>query len=315
MDADYHVPVLLQEAIDGLDIQESGTYVDVTFGGGGHSRQILRRLGPEGRLLAFDRDPDAAARAAQDSDFVRAGHRFILVRENFRYLKNYLRFYKVVPVDGILADLGVSSHQFDVAERGFSIRSHGPLDMRMDQAGSLTASEVLNTYSEEELARIFVQYGEIPFGRRLASAVVKAREEASFEYTDQAVDFFIPFAGKGKENKFLATVFQALRIEVNGEMENLKGLLEQSLEVLKPGGRLVVISYHSLEDRMVKNIMKTGNISGKMEQDFYGRIQAPLKVVNNKVIVPTEEEVERNPRSRSAKLRIAEKTGGTDNGR
>ena len=307
MDAEYHIPVLLQEAIDGLDIQENGTYVDVTFGGGGHSRQILRGLGPEGRLLAFDRDSDAAARAAQDSDFVRAGHRFILVRENFRYLKNYLRFYKAVPVDGILADLGVSSHQFDVAERGFSIRSHGPLDMRMDQAGSLTASEVLNTYSEEELARIFVQYGEIPFGRRLASAVVKAREEASFEYTDQAVDFFIPFAGKGKENKFLATVFQALRIEVNGEMENLKGLLAQSLEVLKPGGRLVVISYHSLEDRMVKNFMRSGNVEGRIEKDFYGNDLSPVEPVSRKAVMPTEEELTRNPRSRSARLRVARK--------
>lgn len=307
MDADYHVPVLLQEAIDGLDIQESGTYVDVTFGGGGHSRQILRRLGPEGRLLAFDRDPDAAARAARDADFAHAGRRFILVNENFRYLKNYLRFYRTVPVDGILADLGVSSHQFDVAERGFSIRSHGPLDMRMDQFGSLTAADVLNTYSEEDLARIFMQYGEIPFGKRLASAVVKARAERPFAYTDQAVDFFAPFAGKGRENKFLATAFQALRIEVNGEMENLKGLLEQSLEVLKPGGRLVVISYHSLEDRMVKNFMRSGNVEGKIEKDFYGNDLSGIEPVMRKAVAPSDAEVERNPRSRSARLRVGRK--------
>lgn len=309
MDAEYHIPVLLQEAIDGLNMRESGIYVDATFGGGGHSRQILRHLGEEGRLLAFDRDPDAAARAEQDSDFVQAGRRFILVRENFRYLKNYLRFYKAVPVDGILADLGVSSHQFDVAERGFSIRNRGPLDMRMDQSGPLTAAEVLNTYAEEDLARIFVQYGEIPFGRRLASAVVKVREASPFEYTDQAVDFFEPFAGKGRENKFLATVFQALRIEVNGEMENLKGLLEQSLEVLRPGGRLVVISYHSLEDRMVKNFMRSGNVDGKIEKDFYGNDLSPIEPVNRKAVMPTGEETERNPRSRSARLRVARKKG------
>ena len=210
-------------------------------------------------------------------------------------------------MDGILADLGVSSHQFDVAERGFSIRSHGPLDMRMDQSGSLTAADVLNTYSEEDLARIFMQYGEIPFGKRLASAVVKARAERPFAYTDQAVDFFAPFAGKGRENKFLATAFQALRIEVNGEMENLKGLLEQSLEVLKPGGRLVVISYHSLEDRMVKNFMRSGNVEGKIEKDFYGNDLSGIEPVMRKAVAPSDAEVERNPRSRSARLRVGRK--------
>ena len=307
MDAEYHTPVLLQEAMDGLDIREGGIYVDATFGGGGHSREILRRLGDAGRLLAFDRDPDAAERAGQDPDFVKAGQRFILVRENFRYLKNYLRFYKAVPVDGILADLGVSSHQFDVAERGFSIRSRGPLDMRMDRSGTLMAADVLNTYAEEDLARVFTQYGEIPSGRRLASAVVKAREGNPFAYTDQAVDFFAPFAGKGRENKFLATVFQSLRIEVNRELENLKSLLEQSLEVLRPGGRIAVISYHSLEDRMVKNFMRSGNVEGRVEKDFYGNDLSGMEPVVRKAIVPSQEEICRNPRARSARLRVGRK--------
>lgn len=309
MDAEYHQPVLLQEAVDGLDIREDGTYVDATFGGGGHSRKILSLLGPEGRLIAFDQDPDAVRQAQDDPVFAEAGNVFRLIGENFRHLKNYLRFYKALPVDGILADLGVSSHQFDVPGRGFSIRTRGPLDMRMDSDGPLTAAQVLNTYEEEALGRIFCQYGEIPAGKRLASAVVKAREETPFEYTDQAVAFFGSFAPRGRENKFLATVFQSLRIEVNGEMDCLRELLVQSLDVLRPGGRLVVISYHSLEDRMVKNFMRSGNVEGKMEKDFYGNDLSPVEPVVRKALMASAEELERNPRSRSARLRIARKKG------
>ncbi|MDE6494487.1 MAG: 16S rRNA (cytosine(1402)-N(4))-methyltransferase RsmH [Bacteroidales bacterium] len=307
MDTAYHDPVLLQESIEGLDIQSEGIYVDATFGGGGHSRRILSRLGEGGRLYAFDRDPDAVKRAAEDPFFTQAGGRFELIAENFRFMKNHLRFRKALPVNGILADLGVSSHQFDTPERGFSIRGRGPLDMRMDQKSELTASAVLNTYSEEDLARVFCRYGEIPFGKRLASAVVKARSGQTFDYTDRAVAFFTPFAQKGRENKFLAMVFQSLRIEVNGEMENLENLLQQSLDMLVPGGRLAVISYHSLEDRMVKNFMRSGNLEGVVEKDFYGNNLSPFEPVTRKAVVASEEEVARNPRSRSARLRIVRK--------
>lgn len=303
---DYHDPVLLRETIEGLHLIPDGTYVDVTFGGGGHSRRILSQLGENGRLFAFDRDPDALQRASQDPVF-KDDSRFTLIGENFRYLKNHLRFYKALPVNGILADLGVSSHQFDTPQRGFSIRTDGPLDMRMDQAGELTAATVLNTYEQERLADIFFRFGEIPLARRLAYEVEKARAEEVFQNTAQAVDFFKKFAPRGRENKFLAMVFQALRIEVNGEMENLQEFLRQSLDVLAPGGRLAVISYHSLEDRMVKNFMRSGNLQGQIEKDFYGNNLSPFEAVTRKAVVPSEEETERNPRSRSARLRVAQK--------
>ena len=307
MDIDYHDPVLLQESIEGLDIQSNGIYVDATFGGGGHSRRILSLLGEEGRLYAFDRDPDAVHRAENDVFFSCSGGRFELIAENFRFMKNHLRFRRALPVNGILADLGVSSHQFDTPERGFSIRGRGPLDMRMDKKSGPTAAEVLNTYSEEALAKVFYRYGEIPFGKKLASAVVKARANGGFSYTDQAVAFFTPFAQRGRENKFLATVFQALRIEVNGEMENLESLLRQRLDILAPGGRLAIISYHSLEDRMVKNFMRSGNMEGEVEKDFYGNKLSPFEAVTRKAVMASEAELERNPRSRSARLRIVRK--------
>ena len=304
----YHIPVLLKPSVDGLNIRPDGVYVDVTFGGGGHSREILSRLGKNGRLLSFDQDEDAERNIVADP-------RFTFVRSNFRYLHNFLRYYDVEQVDGILADLGVSSHHFDDSERGFSFRFEGKLDMRMNKRAGMTASDVVNTYDEERLADLFYLYGELKNSRKLAAALVNARGMQKIETIGHFLDVIKPLFGRERERKELAKVFQALRIEVNQEMEALKEMLRAAIQALRPGGRLVVITYHSLEDRMVKNIMKTGNISGKMEQDFYGRIQTPLKVVNNKVIVPTEEEVERNPRSRSAKLRIAEKTGGTDNGR
>ena len=268
----YHVPVLLKESVDGMNIQPDGTYVDVTFGGAGHSREILSRLGEGGRLLGFDQDEDAERNIVDDP-------RFIFVRSNFRYLHNFLRYHDIEKVDAILADLGVSSHHFDDSERGFSFRFDGALDMRMNKRAGLTAADVVNTYAEERLADIFYLYGEL--------------KNSLF--------------GREREKKELAKVFQALRIEVNQEMEALKEMLTAATEALKPGGRLVVITYHSLEDRMVKNIMKTGNVEGKTTQDFFGNLQTPFKLVNNKVIVPDEEEIERNPRSRSAKLRIAEK--------
>lgn len=304
----YHIPVLLKPSVDGLNIRPDGVYVDVTFGGGGHSREILSRFGENGRLLSFDQDEDAERNIVADP-------RFTFVRSNFRYLHNFLRYYNVEQVDGILADLGVSSHHFDDSERGFSFRFEGKLDMRMNKRAGMTASDVVNTYDEERLADLFYLYGELKNSRKLAAALVNARGMQKIETIGHFLDVIKPLFGRERERKELAKVFQALRIEVNQEMEALKEMLQAAIQALRPGGRLVVITYHSLEDRMVKNIMKTGNISGKMEQDFYGRIQAPLKVVNNKVIVPTEGEVERNPRSRSAKLRIAEKTGGTDNGR
>jgi len=293
----YHIPALLNETIDGLAIKPDGVYVDVTFGGGGHSREILARLGKNGKLLAFDQDEDAIQNIINDT-------RFVFVRSNFRYLKNFLRYHQIEKVDGILADLGVSSHHFDEAERGFSFRFDGELDMRMNKKSSLTAAKVLNTYSEERLADVFYLYGELHSARKIARTIVKAREKQPFSQIFPFVETLKPFFGREKEKKDMARVFQALRIEVNREMEVLKSLLEQSVEVLKPDGRLVILTYHSLEDRLVKNFIRSGNIEGKIEKDFYGNILSPIKAVNNKVIIPTDEEIERNPRARSAKLRI-----------
>ena len=293
----YHIPALLNETIDGLAIKPDGVYVDVTFGGGGHSREILARLGKNGKLLAFDQDEDAIQNIINDT-------RFVFIRSNFRYLRNFLRYHQIEKVDGILADLGVSSHHFDEAERGFSFRFDGELDMRMNKKSNLTAAKVLNTYSEERLADVFYLYGELHSARKIARTIVKAREKQPFSQIFPFVEVLKPFFGREKEKKDMARVFQALRIEVNREMEVLKSLLEQSVEVLKPDGRLVVLTYHSLEDRLVKNFIRSGNIEGKIEKDFYGNILSPIKAVNNKVIVPTDEEIERNPRARSAKLRI-----------
>lgn len=296
----YHVPVLLNESIDGMNIHPGGTYVDVTFGGGGHSKEILSRLDDTAHLYSFDQDEDAEKNVMKDS-------RFTFVRSNFRYLYNFLRYYDVKGVDAILADLGVSSHHFDDSERGFSFRFEGKLDMRMNKRAGMTAADIVNTYSEERLADIFYLYGELKNSRKLASVIVKARAAKLFVTIGDFLETIKPLFGREREKKELAKVFQALRIEVNQEMEALKEMLYAATEALKPGGRLVVITYHSLEDRMVKNIMRTGNVEGKTEQDFFGNVQTPFKLINNKVIVASEEEVVRNPRSRSAKLRIAEK--------
>ncbi len=296
----YHIPAMLNETIEGLQIKSDGVYVDVTFGGGGHSKEILKHLNTKGRLLGFDQDLDAIKNAIIDE-------RFIFVRSNFRYLKNFLRYNKVEKVDGILADLGVSSHHFDVAERGFSFRYDGELDMRMNTKSTLTAAQVLNTYSEEKLADVFFLYGELHNSRRIARAVVQGRNNEDFKSIYSFLEILKPFFAREKEKKDMARVFQALRIEVNQEMNVLKSLLEQSLQVLKPGGRLVVLTYHSLEDRLVKNFFRSGNFEGKIEKDFFGNVISPLKVINNKVIVAGVEEVEKNPRARSAKLRIAER--------
>lgn len=296
----YHVPVLLKESVDAMDIRRDGTYVDVTFGGGGHSREILSRLGEGGRLLGFDQDEDAERNIVNDPHFT-------FVRSNFRYLSNFLRYHDIEQADAILADLGVSSHHFDDSERGFSFRFEGVLDMRMNKRAGLTAADVINTYEEGRLADIFYLYGELKNSRKLASVLVKARAAKQIKTIGEFLEIIKPLFGREREKKELAKVFQALRIEVNQEMEALKEMLMAATEALKPGGRLVVITYHSLEDRMVKNIMKTGNVEGKVTQDFFGNLQAPFKLVNNKVIVPDEGEIERNPRSRSAKLRIAEK--------
>ena len=296
----YHVPVMLHESLEGLDIQPSGVYVDVTFGGGGHSREILNRLNDEGELYGFDQDADAEKNIPADS-------RFVFVRSNFRYLYNFMRYHGVAgEVDGLLADLGVSSHHFDDKDRGFSFRFDGALDMRMNTRAGQTAADIVNTYTEEQLADLFYLYGELKVARKLASVLVRSREIKKIETIADFLDVIKPFTGKDKEKKFLAQVFQALRIEVNDEMRALREMLQQTLQVLKPGGRLVVITYHSLEDRLVKNFLKTGNFEGKAEQDFFGNIRSPFRLVNNKVIVPSDEEIERNPRSRSAKLRIAE---------
>ena len=296
----YHVPVLLQESIDGMNLQPGGIYVDVTFGGGGHSKEILRQGDDTIRLFSFDQDEDAERNIVNDE-------RFTFVRSNFRYLYTFLRYHGVEGVDAVLADLGVSSHHFDDSERGFSFRFDGKLDMRMNKRAGMTAADVVNTYDEERLADIFYLYGELKNSRKLASAIAKARSSKQIVTIGEFLDIVKPMFGREREKKELAKVFQALRIEVNQEMEALKEMLYAATEALKPGGRLVVITYHSLEDRMVKNIMKTGNVEGKSEQDFFGNVNTPFRLVNNKVIVASDEEVARNPRSRSAKLRIAEK--------
>jgi 16S rRNA (cytosine1402-N4)-methyltransferase len=296
----YHIPALLNETIQGLNIDPDGVYVDVTFGGGGHSTEILSHLSSKGKLLGFDQDEDAIKNALDDP-------RFIFVRSNFQYLKNFLRYHNIEKVDGILADLGVSSHHFDEAERGFSFRFDGALDMRMNTKSPLTAAVILNTYGEEDLANVFYLYGELHNSRKIAKTIVAARSKAPFDKIFPFIEVLKPFFGREKEKKDMARVFQALRIEVNKEMEVLRSLLEQSFDVLKPEGRLVVLTYHSLEDRLVKNYFRSGNFEGKLEKDFFGNILSPLKVINNKVIIATDEEVERNPRARSAKLRIAEK--------
>ena len=296
----YHVPVLLNESINGLDIKPDGIYVDVTFGGGGHSREILRHLGPNGHLYSFDQDADAEQNIVNDD-------RFTFVRSNFRYLCNWMRYYGIDHIDGLLADLGVSSHHFDDETRGFSFRFDAPLDMRMNKRAGTTAADILNNYTESQLADIFYLYGELKNSRRIASALVKARATQKIVTTTDFIKAVEPLFKKEREKKEMAKLFQALRIEVNHEMDALKEMLKAATELLKPGGRLSVITYHSLEDRIVKNVMKAGNPEGKVSQDFFGRIETPFKLINNKVIIPSAEEQERNPRSRSAKLRIAEK--------
>lgn len=296
----YHVPVLLKPSVDGLNINADGTYVDVTFGGGGHSKEILSRLRDKGHLYGFDQDEDAERNIPNDS-------RFTFVRSNFRFLKNFLRYYAVEQVDGILADLGVSWHHFDDAERGFSFRFDAPLDMRMNKQASLKASDIINNYDEERLANIFYLYGEFKESRRIASVLVRERQKKPILSICELTDAVKRIFPAEREKKEMARLFQALRIEVNHEMDALRDLLQASAEVLRPGGRLVVITYHSLEDRLVKNMIKTGNLNGERGQDLFGNLQTPFKIINNKVIVPNEDEIERNPRSRSAKLRIAEK--------
>jgi 16S rRNA (cytosine1402-N4)-methyltransferase len=296
----YHVPVLLKESIDGLAIQPDGIYVDVTFGGGGHSREILKHLGAKGHLYSFDQDADAEKNIVADD-------RFTFVRSNFRYIKQWMRYYGVEKIDGLLADLGVSSHHFDDAERGFSFRFDAPLDMRMNKRAGLTAADIVNTYTEQQLADIFYLYGELKQARRLAALIVKAREQHHIETTSDLLQKVETLLRPEREKKETAQLFQALRIEVNHEMEALKEMLSGATEILKDGGRLSVITYHSLEDRIVKNVMKAGNAEGHVKQDFFGRTEAPFRLVNNKVIVPTDYEQQKNPRSRSAKLRIAEK--------
>ena len=295
----YHNPVLLKECIDGLNINPEGVYVDVTFGGGGHSREILKQL-TTGKLYAFDQDEDAVKNSIDDD-------RFVLIKQNFRYLKNFLKMYDTLPIDGLLADLGVSSHQFDEAERGFSIRFDAKLDMRMDQNAKQTAAEVLNTYSEEDLKRIFRLYGEVENAGYLASIIFHNRKDKQIVTVNDLKTMIVKCVKRGRENQYYAQVFQALRIEVNKELDVLQDLLMQSLEVLKPGGRLVVISYHSLEDRLVKNIMRSGKFEGDVEKDFYGNPLTPFTQITRKPIVPSEKENEENSRARSAKLRIAEK--------
>ena len=296
----YHVPVLLQESIDGLDIKPDGVYVDVTFGGGGHSREILKRLGEKGHLYGFDQDEDAEGNIPNDD-------RFTFVRSNFRYLRNWMRYYGIEYIDGLLADLGVSSHHFDDETRGFSFRFDAPLDMRMNKRASMTAADILNNYEEEQLSEIFYIYGELKNARKLAAAIVKARNEKAIMTTGSLMEVTEKLLQREREKKETAKLFQALRIEVNHEMDALKDLLNGAETVLRKGGRLSVITYHSLEDRIVKNFMKAGNVEGKIQQDFFGHINSPFQQVGNKVITPTEVEQQQNPRSRSAKLRIAEK--------
>lgn len=310
MSEDYHIPVLLQQSVDGLNIHEDGVYVDATFGGGGHSREIMRRLNGKGRLFGFDQDIDAfnnfISQSNNEADFC-SGFQF--VRSNFRYMANFLRFYGVDKADGILADLGVSSHHFDESGRGFSFRFEGELDMRMNQRGGITAADVVNTYDEKRIADILFIYGELKNSRRMADAIVKARKNEPIRRIEQLVAVLEPFMQRQRVKKDMAKAFQAFRIEVNHEMDALREMLQQTIRILKPGGRLVVITYHSLEDKLVKNLMRTGNCEGVEEKDFYGNCLTPFQLVNRKVIVPDTQELERNPRSRSAKLRIAELKG------
>jgi len=306
----YHIPVLLKESVDGLNIKPNGIYVDVTFGGGGHSKEILSRLGENGHLYSFDQDADAELNLKGQGVMgkeIADDPRFTFVRSNFRYLKNWMRYYGVDHVDGLLADLGVSSHHFDDETRGFSFRFDAPLDMRMNKRAGQTAADLLNHAEETKLADIFYLYGEMKNTRRLAAAIAKKRTIKGIQTTQDLLDAIGPMLPKEREKKEMAKVFQALRIEVNHEMDALKEMLKGATEVLCEGGRLSIITYHSLEDRIVKNVMKAGNAEGKVEQDFFGRIQSPFQLVNGKVITPSEEEQQRNPRSRSAKLRIAEK--------
>lgn len=304
----YHTPVLLNESIEGLNLQKGGIYVDVTMGGGGHTLEILNRMDKDATLFSFDQDLDAYQNMLQShSDDIAQDERFVFVRSNFRYLKNWMRYHGVEQIDGLLADLGVSSHHFDDENRGFSFRFDSPLDMRMNKSATQTAADVVNNYSEEALADVFYLYGELKNARRIASLLVKQRAQTEIKTTQQLITVLEPLFRREREKKDLAKLFQALRIEVNGEMQALKEMLNSATQLLKKGGRLSIITYHSLEDRIVKNIMKAGNVEGKVEQDFYGRIHTPFKLINNKVIVPSEEEQEQNPRSRSAKLRIAEK--------
>ena len=296
---EYHNPVLLKETVDGLNISPDGIYVDVTFGGGGHSREIMSRLGHGGKLFAFDQDLDALKNAIDDD-------RFILINENFRFIKRFLRFHGIKQVDGILADLGVSSHQFDVAERGFSTRFEAELDMRMDQKGEVSAYNVVNEYDEQEISRVLFNYGELKNARAMASVIVAARQDAPIKNSEKLKEVLARFLPAHKSNKILAQIYQAIRIEVNQEMDVLKEFLEQSLEILKPGGRLSVISYHSLEDRLVKRFVKNGMFEGEPERDFFGNFEVPFKTIE-KLIVPSEEEIAINNRARSAKLRVAEK--------
>lgn len=299
---DYHQPVLLKECLEGLNMKSAGVYVDVTFGGGGHSKAILAKLGPNGKLFAFDQDKDAAKNVSADE-------RLTFIPQNFSFMKNFLRMYEAAQVDGILADLGVSSHQFDEAERGFSIRFDAELDMRMNQSSEKTAAKVLNEYDEHKLKQIFREYGEVDNAGRLVKLITDARLMGQITGTAQLKEIIAPAVPKFKEHQYLAKVFQALRIEVNDEMDVLKAMLQQALEVLKPGGRLVVMSYHSLEDRLVKNFIKSGNFEGEQQKDFYGNIHRPFELINKKPITPSEAENEENSRARSAKLRIAEKVG------
>ncbi len=301
----YHIPVLLKETVDGLDIKPNGIYVDLTFGGGGHSKEILSRLGKDGHLYSFDQDLDAQKNAIPLEETY--GNRFTFVRSNFRFLKNWIQYYGVERVDGILADLGVSSHHLDDGDRGFSFRYEAKLDMRMNQTAKVKASDILKSYSEEQLADVFYLYGELKNSRKLASVIVKARAAKEMETTGQLAEVLKPCLAYDREKKDLARVFQALRIEVNGEMTALRQMLASAVEVLSPGGRLSILTYHSLEDRMVKNIIKAGNVEGKIETDLFGQSKSPLKAINRNVITASPEEVQANPRSRSAKLRIGEK--------
>ena len=296
----YHIPALLDACMAGLAVQPDGTYVDVTFGGGGHSRAILERLGDKGRLYAFDQDEDACVNRIEDN-------RFTFVRSNFRFLKNFMHYYNVEKIDGLLADLGVSFHHFDDSERGFSFRFGGKLDMRMNNRAGISAIDILNNYDEEKLSGIFSLYGELKTARKIAAAIVQKRTVGKITDIENFLEIIHPFINRKQEKKELAQLFQALRIEVNHEMDSLRKMLTQAAELLKPGGRIAILTYHSLEDRLVKNFFKTGNFEGKAEKDFFGRINTPFKPINNKVIAPSDAEIERNPRSRSAKLRIAEK--------